>query len=395
VFELKYVRPRNVYVPTIQSEYISGENKAAQGDARSDFPLLVALESLLSTSGKLDYFPQDNVIFVKDIKPVLDKMTEIIDRLDQEPLQVQINVQFVSMEKRDTFDASFGFTDPVGTGIQASWFGARKFTPFPFNMGPGDMGDTLLPGPEPVTDVNNYAPDPTVLDGVLDFSLVKFLVQLVEVSSHTRVTQTPRIVTLDHHEATINVGDSVRWAQVEAASSQSGTLELTIKEADGSPVHVGFQLFVTPHIIPGTNKIILSVIPKQEVLSGTSTEKAGFDKFEVGQDGDSVLFLPRIRSQTIVTNLLLESGQLGVIGGLISSRETETVTKVPWLGDIPLLGLLFKSKSSLNVEEELLVLLTPEIIESAATEKEKVSDMIKGMQEEHKAEFEDLFGEEG
>lgn len=393
VFELNYVRPRNVYVPTIESEYLTGEMKAAEGDMRHDFPLLTALESLLSKNGKLDYFPKDNVIFVKDIKPVIDKIGEILDRIDQEPLQIQINVQFVSVEKRDTFDASFGLAGAGTQGLTASWALARKATPFPFNTGKGGFYDTIIPGPDPVIDVNNVQADPSVIPGTLDFSLIQFLVHLVEVSSHTRVVQTPRIVTLDHHEATINVGDSVRWAQVEASSSQSGTLEFTIKEADGSPVHVGFQLFVTPHIIPGTNKIMLCVIPKQEVLNGQSTEKEGFDKFEVGQGGDNVLFLPRVRSQTIVTNLLLESGQTGVIGGLITGRDTEIVTKVPWLGDIPVLGYLFRSKSSINVDEELLVVITPQIIENTSAEMGKVAERVKKREEEASAEYESLFEE--
>ncbi len=394
VFELKYIRPRNVYLPTIQSEYIVGEMQAAEGDMRKDFALLPAPESLLSKNGKLDYFPQENVVFVKDIKPVLDRIASIIERIDQEPLQVQINVQFVSIEKRDTFDASFGFAGTDGHGLEASWEFARKLTPFPFNTGRGGFSDTILPGATPDIDVNNFNADPSVIPGLLDFSLIQFLVQLIEVSSYTRIVQTPRIVTLDHHESTIMVGDSVRWAQVDASSSQSGTVEFSIKEASNSPIHVGFQLFVTPHIIPGSNKIVIAVIPNQNFLNGTSLEKEGFDKFEVGQGGDNVLFLPRVRSQTIVTNLILESGQLGVIGGLITSREQEILTKIPWLGDIPILGWLFKAKSTVNVEEELLVLITPEIIESSSAEIAKISKVLDGLEKMGVKEFEDIFGED-
>lgn len=386
IFELRYIRPRNVYVPTIKSEYITGENKPAEHDTRLDFPLLPALESLLSTSGKIDYFPRDNVIFAKDIKPVLDKIAEIIERLDQEPLQVEIDVQFVTVTKRDTFDASFGFAGLNGRGLEASWNGASKTTTVPFNTGQGSWGDTIMPGPLP--------PDTTVFGGTLNFSLIKFLVQLIEVSSFTRVTQSPKIVTLDHHEATINVGDAVRWAITEAKSSQAGTLEFTIKEADNSPVLVGFQLFVTPHIIPGTNKISLAVIPQAEVLSGESTEKEGFDKFEVGENGNLELFLPRVRTQTIVTNLLLESGQTGVIGGLVSTRDSEIITKVPWIGDIPVLGLLFKSKSTVNSNEELLVVMTPRIVKTASQATARLEEMLGESIGNMESEFDTIQNEE-
>ena len=366
IFELKYVRPKNTYVPIIDTEYILGENKPAEGDSRKDFPLLTALESLLSKSGKLDYFPKENVIFVKDIKPNLDKIGEIIERLDQEPLQVEIDVQFITLEKRDTFDASFGFAGLDGNGIRASWNGAKRTDVlFPFNVGDGGFGDNILPGGTT-----------GVTPGVMDFSPIQFLVQLIEVSTNTRITQTPRIVTLDHHEATINVGDEIRWAVLESSSSQSGGVEFTLKEADDSPKNVGFQLYVTPHIIPGTNKIAMSVIPYSTTLNGTSTELEGFDKFTVGSGGNLELFLPRVKSQTLVTNLLIESGQTCVIGGLVTNRETEILTKVPWLGDIPYLGLLFRSKSTLDVNEELLVFLTPRIVQSGSDVNREVEKLM-------------------
>jgi len=391
IFELKYIRPKNVYVPKINSEYLEGENKAAEHDARADFPILQALESMLSSSGKLDYFQMENVIFAKDIKPNLDKIAEMIERLDQEPLQVEIKVQFLSVEKRESFDASFGFAGNEGNGLNAAWSGASKSIPFPFNLGAGGFNDTVLPGPKPRLDIDDWQMVPDVINGTLDFSLIRFLVELIQVSSHTRISQVPRIVTIDHHQATINVGESVRWAQMEAESSQWGGLKFTIKEADSSPVHLGFQLFVTPHIIPGTNKIVMCVIPEADSLSGKSTDAGmeGFDKFAIGEGGIYELFLPRVRSQTMITNLLIESGQTGVIGGLVSERQTEIVTKIPGLAEIPILGYLFKSKSELSIHEELLVLITPNIIEGTAKEIDKFDKSMI----EHRNQGDDEFAE--
>ncbi|MFH2000198.1 MAG: hypothetical protein ABIK28_10990 [Planctomycetota bacterium] len=383
IYELRYIRPRNTYMPKLDSEYVEGEIKAAQGDSRKDFPLLQALESMLSDNGKLDYFPRENVVFVKDIKPVLDKIGDMIDRLDQEPLQIEVNVQFMTYEKTDTFDASFGVAGQNGNGLAASLNGASKVIAFPFNLGKGSWADNVLPG---------AAGDANVTPGKLDFSLTQFLVKLIQVNSYTRISQAPRLVTLDHHESTINVGDSVRWAQIEASSSQSGTLEYTIKEAEGSPVHVGFQLYITPHIIAGTNKIILDVIPKSDTLNGKDTDMVGFDKFSIGEGGENQIFLPRVRSQTIVTNLMLESGQTGVLGGLVTNRENEVLTKVPWLGDIPILGYLFKSKSTSTVREELLVMITPTIIKGAAQAQEKLEGVVEKLEEMHNEEYDGIFG---
>ena len=99
---------------------------------------------------------------------------------------------------------------------------------------------------------------------------------------------------------------------------------------------------MTPHVIPGTNTVHMEVIPKETTLSGTGSSQLsppGFDVFTIGASGLlGSIALPRTRSSTIVTTMLLHSGQTAVIGGLSTDQETETVSRIPGISRIPILA---------------------------------------------------------
>ena len=125
---------------------------------------------------------------------------------------------------------------------------------------------------------------------------------------------------------------------------------------------------IVPHVIPGTNSLTLDVIPKETSLSGTGSSALapeGFDVFTIGAAGlEGSIALPRTRSSTIVTSMLLESGQSAVIGGLTTESETETVSRVPFLSRIPVVGELFKHRRKDAVQRNLIVFITPTVIHS-------------------------------
>jgi type IV pilus assembly protein PilQ len=416
VFELKYMRPRSTYVAKIQTSYAystdpnlknggqqgGGAGGANQNDpravARREFPLLVALEKMLSKDGVLDYYDRENVIFVKDIKPVLDKIQATLERLDNEPVQIYVDVKFVTTANSDTSDLAFGFEN----GFQATLNGAQRTSRLPFNLGPGSIGDNLLPGrsddnvgENDIVDgirLNNLTSN--VTPGLLDFSATSLAIRLVKSDLNAEIVQAPKIITLDHQEATIFVGETIRYAEADSQSNQAGGLQLVVREAQGSPVQTGFQLMVIPHVVPGSNRIMMTVIPQAETLTGTTDPNLpGFDLFTVGagtQAGLGQISLPRIGSQTIVTNMMLESGQTGVIGGLITDNVRTRVTKVPFLGDIPVLGWLFKREENLVDKRGLLVFLTPYIIRGADRAEDELKEQVKQIEQRAEAEWQRL-----
>ena len=131
-------------------------------------------------------------------------------------------------------------------------------------------------------------------------------------------------------------------------------------------MQTGFQLYMVPHIIPGTDKIILQVIPEAEQLVGSSSDPnlPGFQIFTSGEGTENQveIALPQVASSTLVTTLKLQSGHTAVIGGLISETDTEIERKLPVLGDIPVLDFFFKSVNKSKTQTSLLIFITPRIV---------------------------------
>ncbi len=222
---------------------------------------------------------------------------------------------------------------------------------------------------------------PDVVFGALDFQQMTATLKLLQRDSSSEIVQSPKLIALDHTTATIFVGEAVRYAQSRVEQGQAGGLLLALEEGDDSPVNVGFQLLVIPHVVPGTDKVIMELIPQRTALTGTGASNlapAGFDVFTVGAGGSSgTIALPRVASNTIATKVLLRSNQTAVLGGLVERTQSETVTKIPILGDIPLLGFLFKEVSQQDTRSTLIVFITPSIIRSPEDIENNVRNILQ------------------
>ena len=254
--------------------------------------------------------------------------------------------------------------------------GGSFSTLFPFNRGKGgwldgigivDHGppavyydeDTGLPTPAGTFIPNNGG----FAYGNLRFN--QFLVMLTFLKSdiNTVVLQAPKMLTLDNNEASIFVGRTVRYAETFSTSNQAGGVEVGIREAEESPVETGFQLLVIPHIVKGTDEIIVELIPEDEALIGTGGTIPGFDDFVTGT---SQIQLPRVGSRTVVTTVRIKSGHTAVIGGLVDERHSDTVRKIPFLGELPIIGWAFKSRLIQKDRNNLLIFVTAMIVRDDA-----------------------------
>ncbi|HKB16392.1 MAG TPA: hypothetical protein VKF62_10015, partial [Planctomycetota bacterium] len=141
---------------------------------------------------------------------------------------------------------------------------------------------------------------------------------------------------------------------------------------------------------------VMDLIPKQDALSGTGgppLAPPGFDVFQVGAGGvagSGQIALPRIASSTIATTMLLESGQTAGIGGLTTDTDQSRVTKLPWLGDIPILGWLFKNEQRTKDKRSLLVFITPSIVRSPEETDQFLKQELDKRQKALQARFEGL-----
>ncbi|MHC4076955.1 MAG: secretin N-terminal domain-containing protein, partial [Planctomycetota bacterium] len=315
-FQLRYVRPASHYVPTINSQYVQNTRVVAQTQNR-EFALLEALRRALTAGiGQLDYFERSNVIIVKDTKPVIDEIEAIIAKIDIEPGQVFIDIKFVTTADKDILEYGIdigdnGWTASVGLG--------QIPTRLPFNLGNGGFDDWFIANDGRVGPFADGSLNPTgnttmpdVIFGALNFTEVTAALRLLKQEVKSEITQAPKLIALDHQEATIFVGETVRYAQARSEQGQAGGLQLVVEEAPNSPVQTGFQLLVIPHIVPGTDKIIMDLIPQSDSLSGTgqtALAPEGFDVFTVGSGtGQGTIALPRVSSATLATQVLLQSG---------------------------------------------------------------------------------------
>lgn len=404
-FQLKYLRPAGIYHPKIKTEYTVGEPKLST-DPVKDFRVLESLRKCLSKDGKLDYIDRKNAVIVTDIPPVVKQIEKLILTIDTEPRQVFIDVKFISTVNTDIFDfgIDYGAQGPIVTAS-----GGQVPIEVPFKLGSGGFEDDFIvsnqPNSGPFPGSSSTFPSnsnigntivPDTIFGALSFTQVSAALRVLKRDVRSEIQQSPRIICLDNYTATIFVGEQVPYAQARTEQGQSGGLQLSIEEADNSPVSTGFQLFVTPHLIPDTNRVVLDIIPNQQSLSGSSgppVAPAGFEVFTVGGSGQiGSIALPRVASSTIATTMLLESGQTAAIGGLTTDSKSETVNKIPLLGDIPFLGWLFKSTATFNDRRTLIVLVTPTIVQSPGDTADEIQRALEDQQKRLQSELDHLFG---
>jgi type IV pilus assembly protein PilQ len=407
VFEaipLRFVRPRSTYVPFISSEYIenrSANQKLQKGEI--EFTLYDSLKKLITPNvGELNYDGEQNVLLLRDTRPVVEEIKRIVGMIDIEPAQIFLDVKFVTTSNDDVLDVGIS---PGGQGWNASMGLGAIPTKLPFNLGAGGWDDKIIAddsgtGPFANPALNPGATTiPNVVFGTLDFTQVTATLKLLKKDSKSEIVQAPKIVAVDHQTATIFVGEAVRYAQSHLEQGQAGGLTLAVEEGDDSPVNVGFQLLATPHVVPGTDKVMLEVIPQRTALTGTSTgvggTPAGFDVFTVGTGANNQgsIALPRVGSSTIATKVLLRSNQTAVLGGLVSHNQTESEVKVPLLGDIPLLGYLFKNRSTQDTRSTLIVFITPSLIRSVEETDRTMQEVLrKRLNDRLKFDQDSIFG---
>jgi len=378
-YQLRYLRPKSLYKPVIKSEFIqqtaakAGAAGASANDPTKGFGALMALKKALSPKGDLDYIDTANVVIIRDTQQVHDSIKSMLTRLDVEPAQVFCDVKFVSTLNGDLLNLG---VDYGADGAQVTGVGGQIPITLPFNAGSGGWEDLIIATPSgdgPFADmmtegINGGATFiPDTIFGSLSFQKFQGTLRLLQRDSSTEVIQAPKIIALDGQEATIFVGETIRYAEAKSEQGQAGGLQLTIGEAGGSPVEIGFQLLMRPNVVPGTDRIMMEVIPKETSLSGTSSNSAiapqGFDIFTIGASGlEGSIALPRTRSSTIVTTMMLDAGQTAVIGGLTSDQDVKIHSKIPFLGDIPVLGFLFSHDSNSRERRSLIVFVTPTIV---------------------------------
>ncbi|MCP5046629.1 MAG: type II secretion system protein GspD, partial [bacterium] len=186
--------------------------------------------------------------------------------------------------------------------------------------------------------------EPITIAGVT-VSNISAIINAVQTDNDFRILSTPQILTTDNEEARITVGENRPYQTRSTTDDSGGTFE-SFEYRD-----VGKILKITPHVTEGRlvrMQISLEVTNIDLASTGTNTT------------------LPVTKKRTVDTTVIVKDNQTVVIGGLIEDSTTKNESKVPVLGDIPLLGWLFRNTSDQNIRTNLYIFLTPRVIKSPA-----------------------------
>jgi general secretion pathway protein D len=316
-----------------------------------------------------------NIIIAADAETTR-QIEQVIASLDAPEPQVLIKSAFIEVEDNKALD--FGIQGNY-TGANGTWGLVTGFMTNSFSIvtnvssvnGNTVATPSLFPNVTPIQQSFNVGQGfglPQTLAGAAgNGGMYQFLgndftatIQAIAQAGKAQLLSRPSILARDGQMAEIVVGQSIYLPSSVTLSAVGGT-GTTVPEINGSYQNVGIQLDVTPFI--GQNGLIQMVIEPQITSIDTSTPG---QVIEGGSIFSSAIYAPNLNKRSANTVVITPDGQTVVIGGLISNNKSSSESKVPLLGDIPLLGNLFKFTSKANQKDELLMFITPHIIEAPA-----------------------------
>ena len=310
-------------------------------------------KDLLSPRGSIAVDERTNVLIARDISGNLNNIEELVRSLDTQTPQVLVEARIVEATSRYIRDigiqwggdATFseatgnptGIAFPSKVGIAGGNYdqntNSRGLSPFQGNV------------PQPNFAVNLPAATGTGQGGAIGFSLgsvdnnfnIGLRLSAAEASGLLRIVSSPRILTLDNRDARISQGTLIPFSQISAQGVQT-----TFQEAK-------LQLLVRPHVTAdGSVSMHVKINRDEPDFNQTSAR------------GD-----PTILKREAETDLLVMDGHTAVIGGIYTRNTGRNLDQVPFFGDIPILGILFQRRRASDTRNELVIFLTPRIVNRA------------------------------
>jgi general secretion pathway protein D len=338
--------------PSASNAPQSASANAAAGSTQSTAP--VAATAGPSTGGFIQADPATNSLIITAPEPLYRQLRAVIDQLDSRRAQVYIESMIVKVDANKVVDIGVQWQGINGKNGDSTIYGAG--TNYGSTAGTNIIQGTaaLISGTAAVATAAGTASQGFNI-GLLrkfgDIYTLGALARFLETNADGNVLSTPNLVSLDNEEAKIVIGQNVPFITGSYSNTGSGSTTSpfqTIERKD-----VGLTLRVKPQI--GENGTVRMTIYQENssVVAGL-TSSAG----------------PTTDKSAIETTVVVDDGQIMVLGGLLKDEYTGSVSKVPLLGDIPYLGALFRADNRTRIKSNLMVFLRPVVMrdQQAATD---------------------------
>ena len=289
--------------------------------------IIESIEKMKTERGSINFDERTNALIVRDIDENVELIGDIIAQLDQTTPQVLIEAKIVETTMNDTESMGIDWL------MQASVTGSARPHLWPFTSA---TSNKYAPGSFPSPDDGSFT------YGTLNFTQFQAVLELLSTRTDTNILSNPRIVTLDNQEAEIVVGREYPFPNYTYNEEQARYQVSGWEYKD-----IGIIFTVTPHV-NNAGYVTLELKPQiTEILGFVTVENA---------------VVPELSKEVARTTVMVKDGETLVIAGLIKDQVTDIKKKIPILGDIPLLGLIFQKTEKIVVKTDLLIFLTPHII---------------------------------
>lgn len=289
------------------------------------------LPKMLSSSGNVEVgyrrvsdaggSNRTNLVVVNDIPEALDRVAEFLVEYDRPLPQVMIEAKFVetTMSATDIYGIEWKLSAAAKAG--APKIGTDDAFPFIVPTGMLGLGNVVL--------------------GRLDYTGFSAALDILQSRGNSRVLANPSTLTLDNHTATISMGTDVPVREI-STDPKTGLVLATWRTRS-----VPIKLEVTPHVT-SDGQVNMKVKPSVEAITGW-----------VGSADDQ---RPIVARREAEAQIVVGDGEVAVIGGLVRDEETRTVGKIPLLGDIPILGNLFRKTTINHTKNDLIIFIIPHVV---------------------------------
>lgn len=303
-------------------------------------------EILTKNVGSVQYDSRTSRLIVTELPQKMEKIENMIRVFDRETRQVLIEAQILEVTLSDQFQSGINWETIFRRSINDR------------SNEPGRPSVVNFAGTLALSGLTSFG---QVTVGTLTQDDFTSVLQILQTLGKVNILSTPQILVVENQEATFHVG--TREAYVTSTTSQAQTTTTISEEI--TFLDVGVQLKVTPKINE-EGIVLMRLNPEVSTVSRTITTPGGAE-------------IPIVDTSTTETTVLVKDGSTILLAGLIKDTETETIKKVPFLGDIPILGILFRSKDNAIKKRELIVLITPHIVsggEYADTLREEIKPRL-------------------